>query len=1109
MKTKTITIISIILAVCMLIAVSIPIAYAYFKSIKDLPDAQRPSFGLDELGNKTISIADETALFINSQDNIYNNNNIISDPTKARFTLKLTNNITLNNDLFVTADCHIDLGGFTIFLNGHTITIMHGYAGSFVITNGSFTPTSLTDKLYIDTPNAVVITDVAFKSGTTVYNNADYIVVKAVDNNLVAYNIFYEISNILSNGKQANVSRFDYGDIKSYFDKDTNGDGIKDNLDFSKVTFGNAKHSSCSFCQANQPHHCYYVSQNVDLPLYYYCYKVEIKYTSDNNGVIDSFGRVSPKQNAVTNVAFTATLNYEGNSLSFASKTFDLHIVHNADDANKVKVANTLLLDYLEKYYIERDNDNNGSIDWTGYSFSGELNIPKTDLFSGAIYGYQTYDGSAQPTLLDDTANITSGITSVGHFRESSTNMYNFVINQNIKRIKFSVKCNGATATSPLLNVEGNVSQSVQDNYTVAQGISSAWYGGKIQITNANSGDPNALNGYTTKPLFKDVSAYADKNVTSVTYELVNNIDDVYNIDDVTPNQRLHVKLGRNPNNLQSVFLKMTFAFSLGTNLVDISIPIEYVSNSEDGNTQIHPFLPYYTYFNRVADSLAGKVTTNSFEMPLSYPTGSPIICFDITGDLNNAITLQLYYDGVAHTLLLGGHISYVEAFDAYLASANLTLEQLLKKADKKWIININTDLIGKTDNLIELKYNYKFGVQTANGHIYPTTLLWEKYSATTTFTLPGILRAVLKDGSIDSLGMPDLNLYKWTYDNFTIYNDKYSFTSDKNVKFIRTSWLMVDKPFNNTKNILNIENYQGIEYLKGSKVVRLSEALTNLTMDKNLTILEHLSGMASLEELYLDNNALYDSLPAPLPPSTTQSGTNGLPETADNKLLAKLVTLTKLKLLDISNNKIYRFNDLERIPSLEIIYIYNNTHKSNVIIKNTDGTLADKQYTDAINTYFTNVANSLYGSVGATNMSTFMKLYSVNGTKIYNINATSPYTGVKSTSGYDGMFDIEYQDRLASGIDIGNIYNMFSTNYLDYNITFPNAGEGYTDIANHPPTIKFAPVGDKLTATSFTMTLTFTVKQPYMNQLPGGGQERLFILYDITVVATFEVTRI
>ena len=116
-----------------------------------------------------VSVATEAELIAATKDATYNANNPYSQAT-TRKIVQLTEDITLNSDLLITLDCHIDLGTHTLDTNGYTVTVFHTYTGAFVIANGKLISsktvtddqggvTPVNGSLVINTPNAAVLVD--------------------------------------------------------------------------------------------------------------------------------------------------------------------------------------------------------------------------------------------------------------------------------------------------------------------------------------------------------------------------------------------------------------------------------------------------------------------------------------------------------------------------------------------------------------------------------------------------------------------------------------------------------------------------------------------------------------------------------------------------------------------------------------------------------------------------------------------------------------------------------------------------------------------------------------------------------------------------------------
>lgn len=1082
---KKVTIISLILAVILLLGGTLT-AYAFYAYTQSMAVGDQPTFSLDENGSKTISVGTEIELFRNTQDGYYNTSLAISEVNSSRVTVKLTADITLYNDLLITADCHLDLGGYSLILNGHSIMVTHGYTGTFVICNGYIEPFQSTDKIYIDTPNAAVIVDLVVRNGDTTLLTDDYVEIVNIDRQILSYNVFYMVSQMLNNNTDGNAKRLNYGEIRDYFTIDEDGDGNADNTNYDGMYFLSSAHNYCTqHGSETAPYYsCYYCNTDVDLPFTYFNYPLTISYTSSDSTVIDQHGVLGSNLSGITDVDLTASILFEGDSEAYASKTFVLHVYSPTDNASAVTACESLIGDYFGKYYGTTDTNDDDIDDFTGYIFNGEICVPETEPISGATVVCEVYDEN--DVLLDTSATFTDGVSAGGYFRQEEEGTFIMKITVDASSFKYICSKGAQSSGSALLPVLGT-REEVKDDYTIAQSIILNWYGSKLTITNVIIDTENSLNGYTTQVLYTDIAPYADDGVESVSYSLVNNIDNTYAISAYTSsNYRLHVRTGMNPNTLQSVFIKATFVFS--ESIVEITVPVVYSPDSSTGNTQVHPFLPYYTYFNRVFHSVAGSTTMVSFDMPLYYAAGSPVICLSLSGDDNGAVTLALYYNGASHVIATDAtNTTYPLAFDAYLTANNLTIEDLINYGDAKWQIIINTDFIGTVDNEIVLTYFYKFGDGSTGGYSY-TGKTWVEYtSSSSSFVLPGIIRCVFKNGTTThtdtslAINMPDRSLYKWVYDNYNTYSYTYTYTTDYATKYILTSWLSQSVDLDNSGNSVGISNYQGIEYLDGMKVLNLNNSgVTTAAM-------EYIAGMAGLEQLYLRNDTSADSAKL----RDQETSTIGFPTGDVNDFIATLSALSSLRVLDLAYNLIYDFNSLSDFTALDTVYTHNNQHTSTLSLGNLD--------LSGINNSFTQMVRSMYGSAGSTNMPAYQSMYQTNGTKVYYQNDSSYFTGGAGVTDYTKMTEIEYQERLPLGVSITSVYDTFSTNYLDYGINTPTG-----DVSNI--TITFGYTGDATTTTQFTMTYSYNLRVQQDGGLFGTDYDET---HTITLVATFDVIRL
>ena len=100
--------------------------------------------------DNNVEVNDFASLYVACKNDTYNDSNVVSS-TSNRKTIKFMDDITLINDLFVSADVHINLNNHTLNLNGYTLTITHGYKGSILIYNGTIDPSVNQGKIVIDT----------------------------------------------------------------------------------------------------------------------------------------------------------------------------------------------------------------------------------------------------------------------------------------------------------------------------------------------------------------------------------------------------------------------------------------------------------------------------------------------------------------------------------------------------------------------------------------------------------------------------------------------------------------------------------------------------------------------------------------------------------------------------------------------------------------------------------------------------------------------------------------------------------------------------------------------------------------------------------------------
>ncbi len=1071
MKKRTVATLSLLLVAVICCAT---VVYAFFQEIMPIGSGKEPVLTVEDDGESTVAVYTEQQLYKATQDTFYNPHGTISE---KRVTVKFEGNITLTSNLLITADVNLNLNGFTLYLNGHSVTVSHDYMGTFVVENGYlFQKSDSFSKFYINTPNAdtalkgVIFTD----ASQSALDSSEYIVYINADKKIIAYNVFYMIAGLLKSGYTQDKERIDYGKVFLALDGRSEEDIASNN--YSRIKFNSASYY-CPF-EEDAICYCYYIGGNIDLPLSYHNYALKIEYSSvsseGESDLINDRGEVTfngAQAKKVTLTARISFINSSGESEFYACYDYDIILISPDDALSHVQLARARVLDYLRNYLGYYDTDGDGEKDFLGYSFSGEISLPSYEEMGGVTFIYEVFDQDDLVNAVDTTRDMDGGVSEREYFRTVG-NAYIFAVSADINFLRVTCQLEGETLSTSDLRIRGQAI-TIEDNYSVAQNIIAQWYSNEIVITNDSV---MGINEYTYQTLYYNVSEFASKGVLSVDYDLSNNVDGTYGFS--ADKSILHIVAGKHPNELQRVYLTATFEFE--DERVSISIPVVYDPDTTGGgNSQIHAFLPYYIYLNRVFKGIVGASTYLSFDMPLYYPAGSPAVVYDIAGDSEGAITLQIYYNGVAHDLFLGSYASYTDAFDAHLAANGLTLNQLIAYGDAKWTFNIDIDQIGKTDCNISVKYNYKFGSKLENSYDYTGMTQWISYDAAdSSFILPGILRTVYTNGNTDETGVIDTVFYKWIYDNYNLKGDSYSFNSDKYTKYVMTSWLTKEMTINNNANVLSITNYKGIEYLAGVKALYLNDIGTSTANTAILlNAVKYIAQMQGLEELYLSNNGLYDR---------AQSSA-AFPTGDDNDFIGVLSALSGLKILDLSNNKIFDFTDLASFASIEVVYTYGNSHTSTISWA-------------AIRDVLTNLSNSTYGSMGSTNTAVYQQLYLERGVVIYHISATESYTGGSSASDYAKMKNIVYQDVLPQGVSIETVYQYLSTNPADYGITKP-----YEDDKLRYWSITFSYSGSAYTATEFTMTYSY---EAYL-QTGGSIFSADYEWIPISISAKFSVTRL
>lgn len=854
--------------------------FAYF-----MATSEKDVKGSTAIANETIiEIASFDDLFNYSKASSYNDKDIVSN-TSNRKILKLTEDVvSLNNDLVITSDVHINLNGKTLNLNDHSLTFKHGYTGVFSLFNGNvLLGDNGNGKITIDLPNASFVTNgVTYKNGETTIAEDSCVNILHIDSKYTAYSALYYASDRIATDLGERVKFEDYDTVKAETFTLTD-----DKFILSKLCSFNSNNSEC----------CSFVYKDLDLIDHYLSTDVTIEYSSSSPNIILNDGKVT-LPSASSDVDLTISVNHSSWSNPI-SCTFKLHVVNLSNSTIKDQVSKDLMKAYLFDYY----HDTGLKIDETislkdyYYGFSHGVNLPLTALDGNITYSYSLKD------LSGNEVNTTSHIEDNTYVLEPNGNCYKLVINYNNSSLEE-------------LNM---YSEYAGDRETIARLILNELYGGSIVFDSSSQ--------LTKLYNFSDLSTELDErtlgyvesyNITGLTYSLKTGTDALtyYNYS----NYELTVAEGKIPPAKVS-YITATFTFGSGkeAQTIDVDLYINYLAQS--GNT-VAGFLPYYNLY----DPQVASYMTASFEMPFCFGTGAPYICYDFSKEftkkntkveeedityynytlgMSSGLQIVLYYDGAERFTFTNytSQKSFTSQLDTYLQNNNLTLSQL-GNMGAKYIFKINAQNATEDSVKMLLLYNYKFNeasdwklynyqLDEKNGYVTELT--------STEFTVDGGLFYNAKSSKVNAVQDP--NFFAWIYNNFnpdtTATNISASAVNSNS--FIPKSWLSLDVALDKTvdNTLASVSNYAGIGNLTNITKVNLSG------INLSPSVLKSISSMTSVTDLNLSNCGITD--------------------------ISSICKMNSIKKLDVSRNSINNFNDLVKLKNLEEVYVYSN----NVTIDN------------------------------------------------------------------------------------------------------------------------------------------------------------------------------
>lgn len=953
-----------------------------------------------------IEVASFEDLFMNSQASAYNDSNIVSD-AQARKILRLTSNIELESSIEVTSDVHLDLNGKTLNLNDNTLTFRHGYSGSFGIYGGIInTGSNSLGKIVVDLANASFVTsNVTYYNNTTVTIEANAVTVLNIDPKYTAYNALYYVSDSIGSDLTRKVNKANYDEVSA------------SSYVINQSKFITTK-TNCIF-NSNTDELCSFVYKDLDLPMHYLSTDVEITYSSSNENIISNYGKVTLPSTS-EDVTLTATVSHESWDTSYSCQ-FKLHVVNLSNSTVKNNVAKQLILDYLEEYYRDVTLNVNEEISISNYyEFVNSVELPLYAFDDNISFTYQLTD-------INNTAvNTTSHLSSNVYILQPNDNCFHLVVNIN-------------NSTDLVLNM---YSQYVSDYETIARLILNKLYGGSI-IYDSSTGSSKTL--YKLSDLGSNLDAttysYVTKyNITNLTYSLKEGPKEGSKVTDYyTYSDYVLTASDSSVPPAKTSYLTATFTFGSGSDAVSVDVDMYVDYLAESGDT-VAGFLPYYNRY----DPMVQEDLEYEFEMPFSFGTGAPYICYDFaqtftkytnsdyeeefnyytyTLGVPSCLNVILYYNGAERVTFTNTTTSLTTLLDTYLTNNGLTVKSIAEYGDAKYIFRINAQNASTVDIPMLLLYNYKFSPAanwslysySVDGHTYVTEL------TSSTFNICGGL--FYNTSSSQTNAVHDIYFFQWIYNNFNPNGLTINVSNVNTTSFIPKKWLSIDVELDVTKDssLSSVSDYYGIGNLSSITKVNLS----GVTL--STSTLESISKLSSVTNLNLSGCGITD--------------------------ITNICKINSVKILNLSNNSIGNFNGLVDLDNLEEVYVYGN--KDDVSNRNEH----DGSYVD--------------GSFGIINFQTYNDLIR-DGITVFNRISNGVPVIFEDSDNYDDyakLKSIVYQNKLPEEISIEELYknykNMSATSY-----GLINTGGEFT--WGYQTTDKYGNTYTKYTATYFYCNYTF-----------------------------------
>ena len=841
------------------------ITYAYYK--KNFNTSYDINTSITEENVCEVSTFEE--LYYACVNNVFNDSNKVSENRKI---IRLTNNIDLTNNLILNYDAHIDLNSKILNLKDYTFSIIHSYAGSFMLYNGTI-KTSSNGRIVINTTNASYLTEsVSFidDSDNAISDSSTYVKVVSINEMYTMYNALYSISTALVDDVSRRPEYLTYEEFN-----------VKNIASFDSTLF--LPTFDCNV--DSNSHACGYVYNDIVLINHYLSNDINITYTSSDTSVLSNSGNV--------NGIGTCTLSV---SLSIGENNYTCDFLVHIVSSGSLDAAEAMIKSYLSDLYKDESLKISNDITHDNYYFfTTGRDLPLKSNDGNVTYSYKAFSDSTCSTEIKTVSKERNGV-------------YCFEPNEECYYLQITISNNNNESRTVVLNM---YTIYVAKYETVAKLILNELYGGSLVYNTANG--PTTLESLDAiKEKSDKLNLYVDTyKLTNVTYALKEGTD-AYN-DYKIESGALDIKVDTTISMKEEAAV-VTFEFD--EEIVSVELYITYVIGAQDATSS---FLPYYTSYD---NKISSQASLETFTMPFSYENKGPYTIYDFSDSYVTSVdegsstttytTLNLSKPDSLKVQLCDkdGNVindftssytdgtSIANAFDTYLGSSTIS-SFASNNPGAYWYFSFDTSKILIDDVKTVLIYNYKFN-DAGSWTRYQKTdendknIKFDTDLTTSLFTINGGL-IYSTDTTLEN-SVRNESLFIYLYNNLNSSADDITSASNN---VILNDWFENSIEINATLIPLSGDiDINGIQYLTSCTYLNLSGITITQTKVDDI-----ISKLTNLETLDISSASISDS-----------------------SILTNLKNMTSLKTLYINGNSIDKFEFLTDITSLSEVYLYENT---------------------------------------------------------------------------------------------------------------------------------------------------------------------------------------